>query len=110
MSEIQPVNFNFKLLRQIWLFSKPQHKMLWFAFIITLILAALAPVRPYLAQVAIDSFDAGKQTLLFYTVLMLVILVLQAVLQFAFTFFANVIAQDVIRDLRTQVFKSVASF
>ncbi|HQU99696.1 MAG: ABC transporter ATP-binding protein [Bacteroidia bacterium] len=110
MSEVNQKRFNFKLLQQIWVFVKPHHKKLWLALLLTLLLAAIAPLRPYLTQLAIDNLALGSYTLLRYSIFMFGVLLMQAALQFSFSYLANIIAQDAIFDLRASVFKAISTF
>ena len=71
-----------------------------------------AVLRPYLLQLTIDNSivpqDRGE--LLFYIELMGGVLLLEVLFQFCFIYFANLLGQDVIRDLRTELFEHMLQF
>ncbi len=77
----------------------------------TVLLAVLGPLRPYLVQVAIDRFlNAGKLDQFYQMmVLLIVLLVTQAFVQFSNTHLAGVIGQNVIRDIRLKLFRHIMS-
>lgn len=79
---------------------------------LVLVLAALAPVRPYLIGVAIDeemtAGDLGGLLNIFAIVAGL--LVVEAIFQFYGTFIANAVAQSVTLDLRSRLYDHVLAF
>jgi len=70
-------------------------------------LAALAPTRPYFIQVAIDDYVAiGDTDGLYQIILILVgLMLLQALVQWAHTFYSGWIGQVIIRDIRTMLYR-----
>ncbi|RYE03323.1 MAG: ABC transporter ATP-binding protein, partial [Sphingobacteriaceae bacterium] len=83
-------------------------KFLWAAFL-TVLMAALSPIRPYLIQVTVDKYilNADFNGLLYMSVLMLVLLVLQSGVQYFQTYLTNALGQSVILQLRTDVFNHI---
>ena len=74
--------------------------------------ALFAAVRPTLLKQVIDEFIAMKnaEQLLFYVLLMLTALILEVISQFLFIYFANWLGQNIIKDMRTQLFSHLLSF
>ncbi len=77
----------------------------------TILLAVLAPVRPWLVQLGMDRYVAfGDIGGLRLTVLAILgFLAVEAVVMYRNTFLTNWLAQSVIRDIRDQVFRHITS-
>lgn len=96
----------FSLFKRLFSFAKPYRKLLFVAVSATILLAALSPSRPYVIGQIIDRYllrDKDPNMLLLGSVLVLVMLMLEAILQVIGTYFSNLLAQSVIRDLRQKV-------
>jgi subfamily B ATP-binding cassette protein MsbA len=74
--------------------------------------ALFAAVRPTLLKQVIDEFIVMKnaEQLLFYVLLMLTALILEVISQFLFIYFANWLGQNIIKDMRTQLFRHLLNF
>jgi ATP-binding cassette subfamily B protein len=77
--------------------------------ILTISIAAIAPVRPFLIQTTIDQYILFNNTngLLMMILLMLGLLLIQTFIQYFQTFLTNALGQSVIKDLRIDVFKHI---
>jgi ATP-binding cassette subfamily B protein len=98
----------YSLFKRLFSFAKPYKKYLVVAVSATILLAALSPSRPYVIGHIIDRYllkDKDPNMLLLGTLLVLVMLLLEAVLQVVGTYFSNLLAQSVIRDLRQKVIR-----
>lgn len=75
-------------------------------------MSVLAILRPYLLKRAIDESILPKdsEAFLYFLVLMLVVLILEVLFQFAFIFYANWLGQNIITDLRVKLFNLMMSF
>ena len=75
-------------------------------------MSGLAVLRPYLLKLAIDDSIVPKDSegFMSYVILMLVVLILEVVFQFAFIFYTNWLGQSVIRDMRQKLFRLMTSF
>ncbi len=96
-----------KVLKRLFKFVKPYIKRFWALVVLTVLLAVLAPLRPYLIQQAIDNHIlvgdyAGLQRML---LLLVGLLVLNAVVQYLHTYSSDWLGQYVIRDIRTSLFR-----
>ena len=109
MSNVTGNIFDIKLLRRVISLSKPYKRQLYFALILSLIIAALSPVRPKLIGFTIDTYIAGhKVDMLYYmTIGLLLLILLEFALRYMFTYRMEWLGQSVIRDLRINVFKHV---
>ncbi|OYX20661.1 MAG: antibiotic ABC transporter ATP-binding protein [Algoriphagus sp. 32-45-6] len=74
---------------------------------LTIALAVLAPTRPYYIQVAIDDFVAvGDMPGLVRIIYILIgLMILQAVVQWAHTYYSGWIGQVIIKDIRVRLYK-----
>lgn len=94
-------------------FSKPYRGLLFLAFLCTFSLALLSPQRPrWIGQIVNDYVINNPNPNLFLKWILLIVglLFLEAILQFAATFFCNLLAQSIIRDIRMKVFSHITSF
>ena len=80
--------------------------------VLTIVLAVLSPIRPLLIQYAVDNFIVipDPSNLFRITILMIILLILEAIFQFLQAYLANWIGQSVIRDIRVQVFQKITGF
>jgi ATP-binding cassette, subfamily B, multidrug efflux pump len=98
----------YSLFKRLFAFAKPYKKYLVVAVSATILLAALSPSRPYVIGQIIDRYllkDKDPNMLLLGSLLVLIMLLLEAVLQVVGTYFSNLLAQSVIRDLRQRVIR-----
>ena len=74
--------------------------------------ALFAAVRPTLLKQVIDQYIANKdaEQLLFYVLLMLGALIFEVLSQFLFIYFANWLGQNIIKDMRKQLFSHLLNF
>ncbi len=104
--------FDLKLFRRLLSYIKNYRFAFYIAVISVFLLAFFAAVRPVLLGYIIDNFVKNRlaNKLLQYSVIMLGFLVLEAVFQFIFIFFANFLGQNIIKDIRTELFKHIIHF
>lgn len=95
-----------KVLKQLYRYVQPYKFQFYLLVFLTISLALLAPTRPYLIQVAIDDYVAiGDSAGLVRMIYILVgLMILQAIVQWAHTFYSGWIGQVIIRDLRVKLF------
>jgi len=95
-----------KVLKQLYRYVQPYKFQFYLLVFLTISLALLAPTRPYFIQVAIDDYVAiGDSAGLVRMIYILVgLMILQAVVQWAHTFYSGWIGQVIIRDLRVKLF------
>lgn len=112
MSKTTGNAFDYSLFRRLMAFTKPYRLVFYFVAFAAIAMSALAVIRPYLLTLTIDeSIIPGEwESFMKYVILMLIVLILEVVFQFAFIFYANWLGQHVIRDLRTKLFNLMISF
>jgi ATP-binding cassette subfamily B multidrug efflux pump len=110
MSKITGDAFNVSLLKRVFQYVKPYRRIFILSIILTILLALIAPARPFLIQHTLDNYimKGHYNGLLTMTILMLVLLVLQAGIQFSHTLLTNTLGQSAIRDLRINVFNHIS--
>ena len=98
---------DFHVLRRLFVFVKPYMGKFIVVVILTLAVAILAPVIPYLVQHTIDFYVmAGNyQGLLHMTLILIGVIVLQGIVQYLHTFYSGWLGQNVIRDMRIQLYQ-----
>ncbi len=109
MSKITGDAFNVSLLKRVFEYVKPYRNIFIWSVLLTVLLALIAPVRPFLIKYTLDNFilKANYTGLISATLLMLVLLIVQSLLQYSHTFLTNSLGQSAIRDLRINVFNHI---
>jgi subfamily B ATP-binding cassette protein MsbA len=104
--------FDFKLFGRLLKFTNAYRKIFYFVAFAAIVMSGLAVLSPHFLQLAIDKGMILRDLpeLQFYILLMLVVLVLEVVFQFAFIYYANWLGQNVIKDIRVKLFKLMTSF
>lgn len=104
---------DFKVFKRLIKYVKPYRKLLIIAFLCTIILAVITPLRPYITGKVVNLFILKSQNadaLLKWTLLILGMLFLEGVFQFLGSFTSNLLAQSIIRDIRHKLFAHVSTF
>jgi ATP-binding cassette subfamily B multidrug efflux pump len=107
--------FNFSLLRRVFSYAKPYKRRFVISIILSLVLAVMAPIRPLLINYSLndiiqqtdESTDILIRLLLNITLIQVVILIIETVLRFYFSFLTSWLGQTVVKDLRIQVYNKV---
>ena len=111
--------FNFTLLRRVFRFASPYKNKFYISLTLSIVLALLAPVRPYLIQITINGYikggvaaPAGQQshfieTIINITLLQIVLLLIESVVRFYFSFITSWLGQNVVKDIRVKVYNKI---
>src|SRR5690606_4847831 len=104
--------FDFNLFRRLLKYTNPYKWTFYFVAVAGILLSFLAILRPYLLLVTIDEsiLRMDGENLVYFITLMLGALMLEVIFQFLFIYFANWLGQEVIRDLRVNLFKHMLRF
>ena len=102
---------DFKVLRRIFQFIRPYKSRFYFVIVLTFFLGFLSPYRVYLTQLILDDYVAkgNYQMMLYFTMLLIGLLIFQSVLQYIHTYISGRIGQYVIRDIRIQLYQHLVS-
>jgi ATP-binding cassette subfamily B protein len=101
--------YNTGLLKRIFQYVKPYRAVFVWSVILTILLAAISPVRPFLIKYTLDHYilTGNYSGLVNMTMLMVFMLILQTLIQYNHTLLTNTLGQSVIRDLRINVFNHI---
>jgi len=104
--------FDIRLFKRILKYTKPYKTVFYGVIAAAILLAIFASLRPYLLKQTVDHYikPHDQNGLLLYVSLMGVVLLLEGVFQFFFVFWANLLGQNIIKDIRTKLFKHMLSF
>lgn len=99
-------------LKKVLHYAKPYQNRFNWVIVWAVLLSIFAAARPYLLKQTVDEYikPEDKYGLLIYIVIMAVVLLLEVLAQFYFTYWANWLGQDIIRDLRDKLFHHITSF
>lgn len=101
------------LLKRLLKLIGPYKKYFLLSGFAVISLSFLAPLRPYLISEMVEKYIIQSQNssqLLWWSILIVSLLLLEGGLQVLSTFFSNLLAQSLIRDLRKKVFAHILSF
>ncbi len=95
-----------KVLKRLFAFVKPYIRYFHLIAFLTLFLAILAPARPYIIQLALDNYvvHGDYQGLLNMIILLLVLLMVQAFMQYGHTYLSGWLGQNIIKDIRIKLY------
>ncbi|GAA4041485.1 ABC transporter ATP-binding protein [Flavobacterium chungnamense] len=104
--------FDIRLFKRILKYTKPYKTVFYGVISAAILLAVFASLRPFLLKQTVDHYikPQDQNGLLLYVSLMGVVLLLEGVFQFFFVFWANLLGQNIIKDIRTKLFKHMLSF
>jgi ATP-binding cassette subfamily B protein len=111
--------FDFSLLQRVFQYAAPYKKRLYLSVFLSILLAVLSPLRPFLIQVTINDYirkgaapglslkQRMEELIIWVTVLQIVLLLIETVARFYFSFITAWLGQTVVRDLRVDVYKKI---
>ena len=100
---------NFSALKKVFSFAAPYKKKVYISVILSILLALLSPLRPYLIQYTINIFIADKNMywLIMITIIQVGMLLVETAVRFYFGFITSWLGQTVVKDLRVAVYNKV---
>lgn len=104
---------DFKIFKRLLKFAKPYSGLLILAFLCTVLLSVIGPLRPMIIGNTVQKYVVdSKEPELFlkWTLIVGGMLLFEALLQFTTTYFSNFMAQSVIRDIRVKIFNHLSTF
>jgi len=104
--------FDTGLFKRILTYTKPYKWRYYGVIIFAVSLSIFAALRPYLLKQTVDGYikTHDKHGLLMYIILMGIVLLCEVFSQFYFVYWANWLGQDIVKDIRTKLFKHILSF
>ncbi len=111
MSKVSGKALDVDVLRRIYRFLQPYKKQFYIAILLTILLAVLAPIRPYLVQYTIDHHILNNDAmgLMWMVAILFGLLGFQTLVQYYHTVLTNWLGQSAILDIRKLIFKHLLS-
>jgi subfamily B ATP-binding cassette protein MsbA len=110
--KIKGTVFEASVFKRIMAFAYRYKGVFIGSLMLALFLAGLAALRPKLLQYTIDNYIINKNQagLLRFSIYIFIVLLLEVLTQFGFIYLANLLGQNVIRDMRLKVFNHIIHF
>jgi len=104
--------FKSTTLRKVFQYAKPYKSKMIAIVVSLLLLSVFAALRPYMVKNIVDLYLKIKDGpgLLRYTILMAIVLIVEVVSQFLFTYLSNWLGQNIIKDIRQKLFSKMMRF
>ena len=104
--------FDLDLFKKLMTFVKPYKLNYYLVLIYAIFLSIFSILTPYLLKVIVDDHITKKDYdgMVFFIFIMLLTLLLEVSFQFLFVFNANLLGQNVIKDIRDNLFKKIINF
>lgn len=101
--------FDTELIKRIYQYFGPYKNTFILAVILTILIAILAPLRPYLIQYTLDEYilKMDGEGLVFMTILLISTLLIEVLLSYFQTYYTNWLGQNAIKDIRKKVFAHI---
>lgn len=120
--------FDFSLLKRVISYAKPYSGKYYSSVVLAIVLAVLSPVRPWLINVTVNDFiqnttDPNRvfsyqffggewkfdvvQMIITITVIQVIIIIIETILRFFFSYTTAWLGQAVVKDLRVKVFQKI---
>ncbi len=107
--------FDFSLLLRIFSYAKPYAGKFRISVVLTLTLAILTPLRPLIINKTLARVNEAGQSdyqpvldfLIMVTIFQLIILVVEAVLRFYFSYLTSWMGHSVVKDMRVAVYQKI---
>jgi ATP-binding cassette subfamily B multidrug efflux pump len=101
--------FDTRLLRRIFSFAGPYKNTLFLSVTLSVTLAVVAPLRPYLIQLSVDKYISHHllRGLVWISAIQLGMLLIETGFRFWFMYRINWLGQTVVNDMRRAVFRKI---
>lgn len=102
----------FNSLKKVLRYTRPYKTRFYGVILWAILLSAFAAIRPYLLKDTVNNYieKQDSEGLLFYIILMGIVLLLEVVSQFFFNYWTNWLGQDIIKNIRDELFAHITSF
>lgn len=104
--------FDYQVFAKIMQYAKKYKLQFVISVVTVILLAVFSAITPLLIKEIVDTHIAGKDAklLLWNAVLMLAVLLAEVILQLMFIYYANWLGQNVVKDMRIQLFSHLLKF
>lgn len=102
---------DFKVLGRLMAFVRPYQGRFLSIIILTLALGILGPIRPIVIQHTLDNdvVEGDYDGMVMMMVVLLALLLVQSIAQYAHTYLSGWLGQQVIRDMRSKLYKHIVN-
>lgn len=109
MSDLHTTRDQWGLLRRLYQYARPYQRRFYWSLALSILMALLTPVRPWLIQQTVNVYIAQSlvNLLIWVTVIQIGLLLLETAIRFLFSFATAWLGQAVVRDLRIHVFDHI---
>ena len=109
MNNAKNKSWDSKLFKRILVVSKPHFKLLLYGILLTVLLAFLSPLRPYIIGKLVGQYVrlSDEESLLFGSLIVVAILIVESIMLIALSYLSSDLGQRVVKDLRDQLFKHI---
>ena len=119
MSDKKPEKkiFDFSLLKRVFHFAAPYKSKFYWSLFLTVFLAVISPIRPWLIQVTINKglqpnaafwwLQGAASVIIGITIIQMGLLIVESACRFIFSFFTASLGQSVVKDMRVATYKKV---
>lgn len=97
------------LLKRVFRYASPYKSRFYGSLVLAVLLAVVAPIRPYLIQVTVNEYISGGllQWVVWITLIQIGVLLFETALRFFFSYISSWLGQHVVNDLRQSVYKKI---
>lgn len=109
----EKASINLSIFKRLVSYMKPYRRIFIISVSCTVLLAFLGPARPMIIGRMVNKYiveSHNAEMLLFWTSIVIGMLLIEALLQFTSSYFSNLLAQSIIRDIRQKLFGHILSF
>ncbi len=127
MEKVRKKVFDVNVIKRVFRFVRPYRKAFYFSLFMAILMAAFAPIRPFLIRLTVDSallqdvqspawlnfflFDAHLEGVAAFivavSIFQVVFLFIESAVRFGFSFLASWLGQHVVKDMRTAVYEKI---
>jgi len=99
-------------IKGLFLFAKPYLWRFYVLIILTFSMVVLGPLRPYLIHFTIDNYIAkgNMNGLQLMAIILILLLGLQAIIEYAHTYLSGWLGQTIIKDMRIKLYEHLINF
>ena len=112
MEKVKGNILDIKLFTKLLVFVKPYNITFYGVLTSAILISLLSTLTPYLLKIVVDDYlllknYEGMQTII---MIMMIVLLLEVIFIYLFTYYANWLGQKVIKNLRVDVFQKILKF
>tara|TARA_B100001113_G_scaffold325494_1_gene297819 strand:- start:398 stop:2167 length:1770 start_codon:yes stop_codon:yes gene_type:complete len=109
LERVKAKYFDIKRFGKLMQFVKPYNKSYYMVVFFAIILSVITTVTPYLLKIVIDDYIIPKDYSGMASIILLmgIVLTVEVVFMFSFTYYSNWLGQKVIKDIRVKIFDKI---